>query len=61
LVVDVSCEKSTRQHSNAEILNGDQTERGDQPSAQLVSVILAKVSDPLVQAGEEQASLLPPP
>ncbi len=48
LVVDVFSQKSTRQPSNLEILNRDQREVRNQPSAQLMSVILAKVSDPLV-------------
>jgi hypothetical protein len=52
LVVDVFCQKSTRQPSNLEILNRDQTEARDQPSAQLMSVIPPKVSDPLVQSSQ---------
>src|SRR5712691_11097642 len=46
----MSGQKSTRQPSNLEILHRDQNELRDQPSAQLMSMIPAKVSDPLVQA-----------
>jgi hypothetical protein len=44
-----------------EILHRDQTEIRHQPAADLVSVVLAKVSNPLVQSSQQQTSVLAAP
>jgi len=44
----VFCEKSTRQPTEVEILNGDQRKIGNQPVGELMGMVATKVPNPVV-------------